>query len=149
MDFKIRLEEELLKAAKGQNKPRLSSLRLIKNVIHNKEIDAHKELDMEEILQSLSSMIKQRRDSVEQFVKGNRTDLVEKEEAEIAVIQEFMPQQLSPEELSAAIDTAIAEANAASIKDMGKVMKLLIPIITGKADGKAAGGLVKGKLSAL
>ncbi|MEI7590466.1 MAG: GatB/YqeY domain-containing protein, partial [Deltaproteobacteria bacterium] len=106
-------------------------------------------LEDSEILQALSSMIKQRRDSIEQFLKGSRNDLVEKETAEIDVIQEFMPNQLSAEEIEMEVDKAITEVVARSVKDMGKVMKVLVPRITGKADGKEVGERVKEKLSSM
>ncbi|MCF8054297.1 MAG: GatB/YqeY domain-containing protein [Deltaproteobacteria bacterium] len=145
--FTERLEKELQTAAKTQAKARLSSLRLIKNTLHNREIDARRKLTDAEIMQALAAMIKQRRDSIEQFTMGKRQDLVDKEEAEVAVIQEFMPQQLTEKELLAEIEAAIAEVKAASPKDMGKVMKLLTPRIIGRADTKAASELVKSRLA--
>jgi uncharacterized protein YqeY len=100
-----------------------------------------------EFLQLLSSMVKQRKDSIDQFKKGGRGDLVDKEEAELKIIQAFMPQQMSEEDVAREIDTAIKEVGAVSIKDMGKVMKVLMPRLTGKADGKIVGEKVKEKLS--
>jgi len=149
MDFKNRLEEEMHKAAKAQNKARLSALRLIKNIVHNREIDAHRELEEAEVLQALASMIKQRRESIEQFAKGGRADLVSKEEAEIAVIEEFMPQQLSAAEVAYEIEQAIGAVGALGPKDMGKVMKLLAPRLAGKADTRAVSEMVKAKLAEL
>src|SRR4030042_1471566 len=90
-------------------------------------------------MQSISARVKQRKDSIEQFAKGGRTDLVEKEEAELKVVQEFLPAQMSDEEVEALIKKAIAETGAVSIKDMGKVMKILMPELTGRADGKTPG----------
>jgi hypothetical protein len=98
-------------------------------------------------MQVLSVLVKQRKDSIEQFAKGGRQDLVEKEEAELKVLQAFMPEQMSDEDVLALIQKAIAETGAVSIKDMGKVMKIIIPQITGKADGKAVGEKVKALLS--
>ncbi len=137
----------MIEAAKGKDKIRLSALRLIKTAMHNREIDLRRELNETEILQLLSGMVKQRKDSIEQFAKGGRADLVAQEEAELAIIQSFMPQQLSREELETEIEKAVGEAGASSIKDMGKVMKVLMPRITGKADGKMVGDLVKAKLA--
>jgi hypothetical protein len=91
--------------------------------------------------------VKQRKDSIDQFKAGNRQDLVEKEEAELRTVQAFMPQQMSAGEVETEIAKAIAEAGATSVKDMGKVMKVLMPRITGKADGKMVSDLVKAKLS--
>jgi len=147
MELKKKLEEELVKAAKSKDKIRLSALRLIKNGVHNREIDLKRELAEAEFLQVLAGMVKQRRDSIEQFEKGNRMDLVEKETAELKVIQEFMPQPFSEEELTAAIEKAVAETGAAGPKDMGKVMKALMPVISGRADGKLVSEKVKARLT--
>ena len=95
----------------------------------------------------LAAMVKQRRDSIEQFEKGGRLDLVEKETAELKVVQKFMPQPFSEADLEAAIDKAIAETGAAGPKDMGKVMKALMPVISGRADGKAVSEKVKMRLA--
>jgi uncharacterized protein YqeY len=148
MTFRKSLDRKMVEAAKGQAKIALSALRLIKAALHNREIDLKREATEEEFLQVLSSMVKQRRESIEQFAKGGRTDLVEKEEAELKIIQSFMPAQLSEEEISALIFSAIAEAGAVSVKDMGKVMKILMPKITGRADGETVGERVKASLSA-
>ena len=102
---------------------------------------------MAEFLQALATMAKQRNDSIEQFRNGGRQDLVEKETRELKVIQEFMPSQLSEEEVNQEIEAAIVEVGATSIKDMGKVMKVLMPRVTGKVDGKLLGDKVKARLS--
>ena len=142
-----RLSEEMVKAAKAKDKWRLSALRMMKTALHNKEIDLKRVLTDAEFLQLLSSMVKQRHDSIEQFAKGGRNDLVVKEEAELKVIQEFMPQQLSEAEIITQIETAIAEAGATGAKDLGKVMKILMPRLTGRADGKAVSDKVKAILT--
>ncbi len=147
MDINSKLNEEMIVATKAKDKIRLSALRLLKSGLHNKEISLMRPLNENEIMQVLSSMIKQRKDSIEQFAKGGRTDLVEKEEAELKVIQEFLPAQISEEEVDALIRKAIEEAGAVSAKDMGKVMKILMPKLTGVADGKAVGEKVKALLS--
>jgi len=147
MDINARINEEMVVAAKAKDKIKLSAVRMLKTALHNKEIDAMRPLNENEVMQVLSSLVKQRRDSIEQFAKGNRQDLVEKEEAELKVIQAFMPEQMSDEDVEALIKKAIAEVGAASVKDMGKVMKIIMPQITGKADGKAAGEKVKALLS--
>jgi len=147
MSFREIVETQLTAAAKQQDKVRLSTLRLVKSALHNKEIDLHRDLNETEVMQLLSTMVKQRKDSIEQFSRGGREDLVQKEEQELQIIQAFMPQQLSEEMLDAEIDKAIQEAQATSIKDMGKVMKVLMPKVTGKADGKVVNELLKAKLS--
>jgi uncharacterized protein YqeY len=147
MDINKKINEEMVAAAKSQDKIRLSAVRLIKAALHNKEINLMRPLKEDEVLQVLSSMIKQRKDSIEQFAKGGRTDLVEKEEAELKVVQEFMPAQISEEEVDSLIKKTIEEAGAVSVKDMGKVMKILMPKLTGVADGKIVGEKVKAFLS--
>ncbi|HOF06134.1 MAG TPA: GatB/YqeY domain-containing protein [Syntrophales bacterium] len=147
MELKTRMEQELIKAAKAQDKIRLSALRMIKNAVHNKEIDLKRELTEAEFLQTLAAMVKQRKDSIEQFEKGGRMDLVEKETAELKVVQEFMPRPFTEEDLDAAIAKAIKETGAAGPKDMGKVMKALMPVISGRADGKVVSEKVKGRLA--
>ncbi len=148
MQFKEKLEQELIGASKAKDKIRLSALRMLKSGLHNREIDLKRDLNEEEFLQLLSSMVKQRKDSIEQFEKGGRVDLVEKEQAELKVIEEFLPAQLSEADLEAMIAEAIRETGAAGVRDMGKVMKALMPKVTGKSDGKAVGEKVKALLSA-
>ena len=148
MTFKDRIEQEMILAAKATDKVRLSTLRMLKNGLHNREIDLKRELNEAEFLQLLSSMVKQRRDSIEQFEKGGRADLVEKEEAELKVIREFMPAQMPEEALDEIIAEAIRETGAAGVRDIGKVMKVLMPKVAGKADGKTVGDKVKRVLSA-
>jgi uncharacterized protein YqeY len=147
MDINTRLNDEMVIAAKARDKVRLSAIRMLKTALHNKEIDLMRPLNESETLQIISAMVKQRKDSIEQFAKGGRTDLVEKEEAELKVVQEFMPAQMSDDEVESIIQKAIAEAGAVSVKDMGKVMKVLMPQLTGKADGKMVGEKVKALLS--
>ena len=148
MTFKTKIDRDMVTAAKEKDKMTLSTLRLIKTSLHNREIDLKRELDDTEFLQLLSSMVKQRKDSIEQFAKGGRTDLVEKEQAELKIIQAFMPEQMSEEDILLEIRKAIDETGALNVKDMGKVMKVLMPKLTGKADGKLLGEKVKAALSA-
>ena len=147
MTLKKKIDSEMVAAAKAKDKIKLSAIRMIKTALHNKEIDAKRELNDGEILQILASVAKQRKESIEQFRAGGRLDLVEKEEAELKTVQSFMPQQMSAAEIEAEVVKAIGEAGATSAKDMGKVMKVLMPRITGKADGKMVSDLVKAKLS--
>jgi uncharacterized protein len=147
MEHDAILNREMVLAAKLKDKIRLSALRMIKAGVHNREIDLKRKMTDSEFLQMLSSMVKQRKDSIDQFKKGRREDLVEKEEAELKIIQQFMPVQMSEEEIDAEIQNSIQEVGAVSIKDMGKVMKVLMPKLTGKADGKMVGDKVKERLS--
>ncbi|MEK6535435.1 MAG: GatB/YqeY domain-containing protein [Thermodesulfobacteriota bacterium] len=148
MTLKKKMDQEMILSAKAKDKLRLSALRMLKSGLHNREIDLKRELNEAEFLQLLSAMVKQRRDSIEQFARGGRTDLVEKEETELKVIQEFMPTPMSETELDAMIAEAIRETGAASVRDMGKVMATLMPKVAGKADGKMVGEKVKLRLSA-
>jgi hypothetical protein len=147
MEHDAILNREMVLAAKLKDKIRLSAIRMIKAGVHNREIDLKRKMTDSEFLQMLSSMVKQRKDSIDQFQRGGREDLVEKEEAELKVIQQFMPVQMSEEEIDAEIRKSIQEVGAVSIKDMGKVMKVLMPKLTGKADGKMVGDKVKERLS--
>jgi len=147
MSYSEKIEQQMIAAAKGKDKIALSALRMMKTALHNREIDLKRALTDAEFLQVLSGMVKQRKDSIDQFRQGNRMDLVEKEEAELKVVQAFLPQQMSSEEMAAEIEKAIQDVGAAGAKDMGKVMKVLMPKLTGRVDGKALGEMVKAKLS--
>jgi uncharacterized protein YqeY len=147
MNYKEKIEQQLVAAAKGKDKIALSALRMMRAALHNKEIDLKRDLTDAEFLQVLSGMVKQRKDSIEQFKSGNRMDLVEKEEAELKVVQAFLPLQMSTDEMAAQIEKAIQDVGAVGTKDMGKVMKVLMPKLTGRVDGKALGEMVKAKLS--
>jgi hypothetical protein len=134
---------------KAKDAGRLSALRMLKAAIMNKGIEKGRDLEDAEVLQVVSSLVKQRRDSIEQFTKGGRTDLVQKETAEIAVLEAYLPPAAGAEEIDAAISAAIAETGASSPKDMGKVMKAVMPKLAGKnADGKAVNEAVRRKLGA-
>jgi len=147
MDINVKINAEMVIAAKAKDKIRLSEIRMLKTALHNKEIDLMRPLNEAETLQVLSAIVKQRKDSIEQFAQGGRIDLVEKETAELKVVQEFLPAQMSDEEVESIIKKAIMETGAASVKDMGKVMKVLMPQLTGFADGKTVGEKVKALLS--
>jgi len=143
MSLKDKLKSDLIAAMKAKDALRLSTLRLVINTIKNKEIDSRTELDEDAVLGVLTSAVKQRRESIEQFEKAGRTDLSDKEKAELAIIQEYMPQQMGKDEVLAAVKEAVSETGAAGAKDMGKVMKALMPKVKGKADGKLVNELVK------
>ena len=133
---------------KAKEAERLSVLRMMKAAVKNKEIDARQELEDSQVLQVLVSLIKQRKDSIEQFAKGGRQDLVDKETAEIKVIEEYLPAGVTDEEIASTITAVIAEMGATSVKDMGKVMKACMARFAGRpVDGGKVSDLVKSKLS--
>ena len=141
------IQEEVKTALKSGEKFRASTLRLIVSALKLEEKNKAKALTDNEALEILTKMIKQRKDSISQFETANRMELAQKEKDEIEIIQKYLPEQLSEEELSVLINEVIKEINAESIKDMGKVMGILKPKITGKADAGIASGLVKKLLS--
>ena len=141
------IQEEVKTALKSGEKFRASTLRLIVSALKLEEKNKAKALTDNEALEILTKMIKQRMDSISQFETANRMELAQKEKDEIEIIQNYLPEQLSEEELSVLINEVIKEINAESIKDMGKVMGILKPKITGKADAGIASGLVKKLLS--
>ena len=143
MTLKERLKTELVEAMKAKDALKVSTIRLISSTIKNREIDGRVELDDEAVLGVLSTAAKQRRESIEQYEKGGRQELADKEKAELAIIQTYMPSQLGRDEIVAIIKEAVSETGAAGAKDMGKVMKALMPKVKGKADGKLVGELVK------
>ncbi|HYO73532.1 MAG TPA: GatB/YqeY domain-containing protein [Archangium sp.] len=146
-----RIDADLKDAMRSKNELTTSVLRMLKSAIKYKEVEpgATGPLDEASILQVIGTLIKQRRDSVEQFKSGGRPELAEKEEAEISVLQNYLPKQLSADELRAEVQAAITEAGARSAKDMGAVMKLLSPKLQGRAEGRAISEEVKNQLSKL
>jgi uncharacterized protein YqeY len=134
---------------KARDTARLSALRMLKAAIMNKGVEKGRDLEDPEVLHVVASLVKQRRDSIEQFGKAGRTDLVEKETGELNVLQAYLPPSATPEEIAAAVAEAIAETGASSPKDMGKVMKAVMPRLAGKnADGKAVNEAVRRSLGA-
>ncbi|WNG28831.1 GatB/YqeY domain-containing protein [Cystobacter fuscus] len=146
-----RLDADLKDAMRSKNESVTSVIRMIKSAVKYKEVEpgATSPLDEAGILQVIGTLIKQRRDSIEQFKAGGRADLAEKEEQEISILQKYLPQQLTPDELRAEVQAAISEAGAKSAKDMGAVMKLLTPKLQGRAEGRAISEEVKSQLSKL
>jgi len=148
MSLKDQIISDMTAAMKAKDATRTSTLRLVKAAIVNREKDKGAQLDDEEVTKLLRSQVKQRRDSVEHYQKGGRPELVEKETAEIAVIESYLPQAASAEEIEGAVADAIAETGAASIKDMGAVMKAVMLRLAGKnADGRTVSETVKQKLA--
>lgn len=138
-----RFTNELKDSLKAGNQAKVSVIRLLKSAIRNKEIEKMSPLAEEEIIGVIASAVKQCREAIEQFKKGGREDLVLKETSEIEILQSFLPEQLSDEEVINEIKVVIKETGASSPKDMGKVMKILIPRIKGRADGAKVSSLVK------
>ena len=148
MNLKEQIVADVTVAMKAKDAARTSTLRMLKAAIVNRQIEKGGELDEEELLKLLRSQVKQRRDSVEQYQNGGRQDLVDKESAEIAVIEGYLPQAASQDEIDRAVAEAIAETGATSMKEMGAVMKAVMPRLAGKnADGKAVSEAVKTRLS--
>ena len=142
------IQSDMSDSMRRKDSLRLSVLRMMKSALKNKEIEKMKLLEEGEALAVLSTLVKQRKDSVEQFRKGGREELAQKEEAEIKIIEEYLPAAASDEEIRRAIDGAILETGASSIKNMGKVMKAALACLAGKtADGARVSQLVKEKLS--
>ena len=148
MSIKQQIISDLTASMKAQTAARTSTLRMVKAAMMNREIEKGGELADEEMLKLLRSMVKQRRDSVEQYEKGGRQDLADKERAEIAMIESYLPKAASREEIQEAIIAAIGETGATSMKDMGKVMKAAQARLADKnADGRAVSEIVKEKLA--
>ncbi|WP_457642999.1 GatB/YqeY domain-containing protein [Persephonella sp.] len=142
-----RLQEEMKTAMKSGEKERLSVIRMLISEIKKVQIDRKKELSDDEIIQVLQKYAKQRKESIKQYREAGREDLAQKEEFELKVVQEFLPQPLSEEELKAVVEQAISETGASSMKDMGKVMKVVMEKVKGRADGSVVSAIVKEKLS--
>jgi uncharacterized protein YqeY len=147
MEIKAKLIEEMKAATKQKDKARLSIIRFALAAVQHKEKELLRELSEQETIQVISGLIKKGKESIEQFKTGQRADLVKKEEHEVAVLQAFLPQQLTQAELEAEVFKAVEEAAASVPQDMGKVMKILMPRIAGRADGKVVNELVRKRLS--
>jgi len=145
--LKQRIQSDVTDAMRARDKARLGTLRLVTAAIKQIEVDTRDELDDADVLAVLEKMLKQRRDSLQQYTDAGRSDLADQESFEIGIIEAYMPEALPAEELAALIDAAIAEAGAESMRDMGKVMGLLKPRVQGRADLGAVSGAVKQKLA--
>jgi uncharacterized protein YqeY len=147
MSLKDQLNESMKTAMKARDDLRLSAVRMVRSMVKNREIDQKKELDDHEIIEVISTLVKQRRESIRMYREGNRPDLVEKEEAELEILLGFLPDQLGTAEIETLVDKVILETGAQGAKDMGRVMKILSPLTAGKADGKTVSDTVKRKLA--
>jgi len=146
VSLKERIQQDMKDAMRAGDKPRLAAIRLILASIKQKEVDERKDLDDAEITAVLDRMVKQRRESIGQFEKAGRNDLVEQETSELAIIREYLPEQLSQDQLHALIDDAMEQTGASSIKDMGKVMGHLKPKLQGREDMGVVSALIKARL---
>jgi len=147
MALREKLDEDLKSAMRAKDSLRMNTVRALKSAVKYREIELMKPLDDAGILGVMATEIKRRRDSVEQYRAGNRADLADKEEAEIKILQEFLPQQLTAAEVEAKVVEVIARVGAQGPKDMGAVMKALLPEVQGRADGKVVSELVKQRLA--
>jgi len=141
------IEEDLKTAQKNKDAVKVSTLRLLKSAMHNLSIERRGELKEEDIITVIRKEVKQRGDSIEKFKQGNRQDLVDKEKRELDILKGYLPKELGQEELTAIIKESIAETEAKDIKDMGKVMKVLIAKVKGRSDGKTISSLVSRELT--
>lgn len=147
MSLRERIVSDMTAAMKARDAARTSTLRMVKAAVQNREIEKGGELTEEEMTKALQALVKQRRDSVEQYEKAGRAELAEKERAEIVVIEEYLPRAATPEEIEQAVAEAVAEVGATSMKEMGAVMKAAQARLAGKsADGRAVSEMVKKRL---
>ena len=145
--LKTRITDDVKTAMRSKDKQRLGTLRLLTAAIKQIEVDQRIELDNDQIIAAIEKMLKQRKDSIEQFEKAGRNELAEIEINEVAILKEFMPEQMSEADIDALIDDAISSTGASAMKDMGKVMGILKPKLAGKADMGAVSGKIKAKLA--
>ncbi|MCP4396876.1 MAG: GatB/YqeY domain-containing protein [bacterium] len=148
MTLKKRLIQEMKEAMKQKEQIRLGAIRQIRSTIKYKEIEQKEELNDEGVLKVIATLVKQHKDSIEQFTNGGREELAEKEQAELKVLETYLPQQMSEEEVKALVREAVEAVGAASMKDIGKIMKYVMPKAQGRADGKLVNQFVKELLGA-
>ena len=147
MSLKERLSEAMKEAMKAKDSVRLNTIRMTRSAIKNKEIEQKQELDDAAVMAVISTMLKQRREAASVYREGDRIELAEQEEAESVILQEFLPAQLSEDELREIVEAAVTECGATSMRDMGKVMQAVVAKTTGRADGKLVSAMVKTRLS--
>jgi len=146
MGLREQIDADIKAAMKSGAKEKVSALRMLSAALKNRQIEKRAPLLDSEVLDTVRALIKQRKDSIEQFAKGGRQDLVDKETAEVVVLEVYLPQQLGREEVEKLVREAIAQTGAQGAKDMGKVMKALVPLLAGRADNKLVSELVKSSL---
>ena len=147
MSLKEQLNDAMKQAMKARDDLRLSAVRMVRSSVKNREIDLKHELDDQGVMEIISTLVKQRRESIRLYQDGNRQDLVDKEEAEMKVLLQFLPAQLNTDEITELVSRTIQETGAQGVKDMGKVMKILTSLTTGRADGKIVSDIVRQQLA--
>jgi len=148
MSLKEKIKDDIKQAMRDKNESRLTTLRMLSAAIQRREVDERIQLDDVQVMAVIEKLVKQGREAIEQYVKGGRQELADKESSEIAVWQTYLPQQLTETEIDALIAEAVAATGASSVKDMGKVMGVLKPKLQGRADMGKVGGKIKSKLGA-
>lgn len=148
MSLKARITEDMKSAMRAKDAARLGAIRLLQAAIKQREVDERIELDDTQVIEAIEKMLKQRRDSISQYEAAKRIDLADAEKFEVTVLQTYLPQPLSAAEIAALLDKVVAETGATNIKDMGKVMAALKPLVVGRADMGSLSGLIKARLGA-
>lgn len=147
MSLKQKISEDMKDAMRAKDSARLGAIRLLLAAIKQREIDERIELSDADVITAIEKMLKQRRDSIAAFESANRTDLADIEKYEVSVLQEYLPQQLTEVEILSILDQVVADTGAAGVKDMGKVMAAIKPLVAGKADMGRISGLIKTRLA--
>ena len=148
MSLKAQITEDMKSAMRAKDAARLGAIRLLQAAIKQREVDERIELDDTQVIEAIEKMLKQRRDSISQYEAANRQDLADAEKFEVSVLQTYLPQALTPEEIAGLLDKVVADTGASGIKDMGKVMAAIKPLVVGRADMGSISGLIKSRLSA-
>ncbi|HQR51500.1 MAG TPA: GatB/YqeY domain-containing protein [Methylophilaceae bacterium] len=148
MSLKVQITEDMKSAMRAKDAPRLGAIRLLQAAIKQREVDERIELDDTQVIEAIEKMLKQRRDSISQYEAASRHDLADVEKFEVAILQTYLPQALTADEIAALLDKVVAETGASGIKDMGKVMAAVKPLVVGRADMGSISGLIKARLSA-
>jgi uncharacterized protein YqeY len=147
MSLKLQITEDMKTAMRAKDSARLGAIRLLQAAIKQREVDERIELSDTEVISVIEKMLKQRRDSIAAYESANRTDLADIEKYEVSVLQEYLPQQLTEAEILSILDQVVADTGAAGVKDMGKVMAAIKPLVAGKADMGKISGLIKTRLA--
>jgi uncharacterized protein YqeY len=148
VSLKARITEDMKTAMRAKDSVRLGAIRLLQAAIKQREVDERIELDDTQVIEAIEKMLKQRRDSIEAYEKANRQDLVDIEKFEVSVLQTYLPQALTDDEVKAILEKVITETAASGMKDMGKVMAAVKPLVVGRADMGKISGLIKARLGA-
>jgi uncharacterized protein len=146
VSLKARITEDMKNAMRAKDSARLGAIRLLQSAIKQREVDERIELDDMQVIEAIEKMLKQRRDSISQYEAANRHDLADVEKFEVTVLQEYLPQALTEDEVGAILEQVIAETGASGIKDMSKVMAAVKPLVVGRADMGKISGLIKTRL---